>query len=207
MQFGQLKRREFISLLGGTATAWPLAARAQQPVRMRRVGILLFAKDDLAVISPFLQGLQALGYVDGKTIVIEYRRRRSGVDKRLPQAADELVRLQSGRDLFVWGRTGPPIVKESNGNHPDRCGREQRSRRERACGEPGAARWKYHGRERTSTTKLAGKAVELIKDAAPRMSRVAILWNPNHVDPEFRETQRVAPDLSVQSPNRWKCGE
>jgi putative ABC transport system substrate-binding protein len=46
--------------------------------------------------------------------------------------------------------------------------------------------------------QLAGKAVELLKDAAPFVSRVAILWNPNHTDPEFRETQRVAPTLSVQ---------
>ena len=53
--------------------------------------------------------------------------------------------------------------------------------------------------------QLAGKAIELLKDAAPWVSRVAILWNPDHTDPEFRETQRGAQTLSFHS-NGWKCG-
>ena len=69
-----MKRRDFISFVGGAAaTAWPLAARAQQAKRMPKVGILLFAQADLAVIDPFVRGLEALGYVDGKTVSLEYR--------------------------------------------------------------------------------------------------------------------------------------
>jgi putative tryptophan/tyrosine transport system substrate-binding protein len=67
-----LKRREFISLLGGAATAWPLAARAQQPERMRRIGVLMsLAADDpggQARLTAFLQGLQELGWADGRNI-------------------------------------------------------------------------------------------------------------------------------------------
>jgi hypothetical protein len=77
MQFDQLKRREFITLLGGAAAAWPLAARAQQGNRMRRIGVLLtLATDDpegQARIAAFLQGLQQLGWTDGRNVQIDTR--------------------------------------------------------------------------------------------------------------------------------------
>ena len=64
-----MRRREFITFLGGAA-AWPLVARAQQLARMRRIGVLLFAAEDRAAINPFVSGLEALGYIDGKTVAI-----------------------------------------------------------------------------------------------------------------------------------------
>src|SRR5262249_58303059 len=63
-----IKRRDFIALCGGAAVGWPLAARAQPAARMRRIGILLFAGREQEGISPFLQGLEALG-----SVTIEYR--------------------------------------------------------------------------------------------------------------------------------------
>jgi putative ABC transport system substrate-binding protein len=70
-------RREFVSLLGGAAVAWPLAARAQQPERMRRIGVLLAAAADdaefQARIGAFLQGLQQLGWTDGRNVRIDTR--------------------------------------------------------------------------------------------------------------------------------------
>ena len=70
MQFGQLKRRGFITLLGGAAVTWPLTARAQQPIsKMPRVGII----DPGAVWDPFRQGLRDLGYIEGRDITIEYQ--------------------------------------------------------------------------------------------------------------------------------------
>ena len=71
-----MRRREFITLLGGAAVAWPLAARAQQPERMRRIGVLMnLAADDpegQARLAAFLQGLQQLGWTDGRNVRIDY---------------------------------------------------------------------------------------------------------------------------------------
>jgi len=71
-----IKRRDFIALCGGAAVGWPLTARAQPAGRMRRIGILLLAGREQEGISPFLQGLEALGYIDGKTVAIETATRR-----------------------------------------------------------------------------------------------------------------------------------
>jgi putative ABC transport system substrate-binding protein len=77
MQFDRLKRREFITLLGGAAAVWPVAARAQQPERMRRIGILLpAAADDLemqARVAAFHQGLALLGWTIGRNVRIDTR--------------------------------------------------------------------------------------------------------------------------------------
>jgi putative ABC transport system substrate-binding protein len=76
MHFGQLKRREFITLIGGGAAAWPLAARAQQPQRLRRVGLLIAFPKDLefqGLIKAFKQTLDAQGWVDGKNVHFDER--------------------------------------------------------------------------------------------------------------------------------------
>src|SRR5262245_33683722 len=77
MRFDRLKRREFVTLLGGTVATWPLATQAQQPARMRRISVLInLASDDpeaLARIGAFLQGLQELGWAVGRNVGIDYR--------------------------------------------------------------------------------------------------------------------------------------
>jgi ABC-type uncharacterized transport system substrate-binding protein len=93
MQFGQLKRREFITLLGGAAAAWPLAARAQQGERMRRIGVLTAGplpddQDARANIAAFVEGLQQLGWVDGRNVRIDYRWGLGQADTIRRQAAD-----------------------------------------------------------------------------------------------------------------------
>ena len=73
-----MRRRDFITLVGGSAVAWPLALRAQQSGQMRRIGVLMpFARDDpegQARITAFVQGLQKLGWTEGRNLQIEYRR-------------------------------------------------------------------------------------------------------------------------------------
>ena len=88
-----MRRRDFITLVGGSAAAWPLALRAQQSGQMRRLGVLMpFARDDSeaqARITAFLQGLQKLGWTEGRNLHIEYRWDSGDLQK----AATELVAL------------------------------------------------------------------------------------------------------------------
>ena len=193
-----MRRREFIAFASGVAASsivWPLNARAQQPARLKRLGILLLTKEEQALFDPLFRGLEALGYIDGKTIAIEYRD-AEGKFERLPELANELVRLNPDV-IFSFSGEQAPIVKKATStipivvivsNDPVATGIVA------SLGRPGG--------NITGVTyvhdMLAGKSVELLKDTAPSVSRVAILWNPNHVDPEFRETQRAARTLGVQ---------
>src|SRR6476660_8946622 len=91
-----MTRREFITLLGGAAAAWPLTARAQQPQRMRRIGVLIpLAADDPQSqrrMTAFVQGLQELGWTDGRNIRIDSRWSAGDTD-RMRRHAAELVAL------------------------------------------------------------------------------------------------------------------
>ena len=103
MPFDQLHRRDFIMLLGGAAAAWPLAARAQQAERMRRIGVLSpLAADDReerARDAAFAQGLQQLGWIVGQNVRIEYRWGRGDAGK-LVCAIGVVTALFSGSSLF-----------------------------------------------------------------------------------------------------------
>src|SRR6516165_5426292 len=104
-----IRRRQFITLLGGAAAAWPLAARAQQADRMRRIGLLMGTADDRegqARVTALKQGLQELGWTDGRNIQIEIR--FGGADTgRIQAHAAELVTLAP--DVIVG--QGTPVIR------------------------------------------------------------------------------------------------
>jgi len=190
-----MRRREFIAGLSSAMALWPVAAPAQQVAKMKRIGILLYAKQDQAIIAPMLRGLEALGYVDGKNLAVEYRD-ADGNPERLAEAANELVRLKPDV-LFSFGGEQAPNIKNATAtipivvvvsNDPVESGLVA------SLARPGG--------NITGVTyvhdMLAGKSVELLKDTVPAASRVAVIWNPDHTDPEFRETQRASRSLNVQ---------
>src|SRR5262245_14304037 len=111
-----MRRRQLIGVLASAAVAWPLTVRAQQPRRVPRIGILLFTQQDLAIIRPCLQQLEALGHVEGKTISIEYRD-AVGKFERLPELAIELVRLNPDV-IFSFGGEQAPLVKRATASIP-----------------------------------------------------------------------------------------
>jgi|SRR5262245_30902484 len=111
-----MKRRKFIALVG-SAAAWPPVALSQQPpARLRRIGILLFSEADKVTINPFIRGLGGLGYVDGKTITIDYYDAEANYE-RLPELADRLVRTNP-EVIFSFGGEQAPIVKKATATIP-----------------------------------------------------------------------------------------
>jgi putative tryptophan/tyrosine transport system substrate-binding protein len=114
-------RRYFISLLGGAAIAWPLAAGAQQAMKMPRIGVLSPGRSDLPdptlnMLSAFLQGLQELGYTEGQNLAIE-RRYADGSSDRLRELAAELVRRKP--DIIVaFSMTAARPAKQATGTIP-----------------------------------------------------------------------------------------
>jgi putative tryptophan/tyrosine transport system substrate-binding protein len=113
----QLKRREFITLLGGAAVTWPLRLSAQQAERMRRIGVLMhLAADDpegQAHIGAFLQGLQEWGWAVGRNVRIEYRWAAGDAD-RIGKYAAELVALAPDIILAAGGAVVAPLLQATS---------------------------------------------------------------------------------------------
>src|SRR2546430_5967306 len=107
-----MRRRDFMALLGSAAATWPLAAHAQQPAKMPRIGIL----DDAPMWQAFRQALRELGYVEGQNIAYEYRY-GEGAPDRLATVADELVRRPV--DLIAtYGTPATHAAKEATATIP-----------------------------------------------------------------------------------------
>ncbi len=185
-----MKRREFITLLGGAAATWPLAVRAQQPAgRVYRVGYLTIAsrEQQLHLIKAFEEGLRSLGYRVGENVIIEYRF-ANGEMERLPALAADLVRL--GVDIVVTGAnpntvaamkatTTIPIVM-TNSTDPVSAGLVA------SLARPGG---NVTGlTQDTGGDEIWGKRLELLKETLPNLLRVGILWNPDFASNQSRLT-------------------
>jgi ABC-type uncharacterized transport system substrate-binding protein len=172
-----MKRREFITLLGGAA-AWPFAARAQQTRKVHRVGYLSggSATASLRYVEGFRQGLRDLGWVEGQNIVIDYRFAEGRFD-RLPDLAAELVRLRV--EVIVAGPTPPAMAaKNAAGTIPivmwgvgDPVGQGLIA----SLARPGE---NVTGLSFSVGWETFGKGLALLKETFPNVRRVAVLSNP-----------------------------
>jgi putative ABC transport system substrate-binding protein len=135
-----IRRREFITLLGGAA-AWPLAARAEQRDRVRRIGVLLPGVENAppvkARLSAFIQALAALGWTDGRNVRMDLRSGRNDIN-RIRALAQELVGLQPDI-IFTNAAPGrsPPAGDADDPDHLCERGRSRRQRHRRGAQSPG----------------------------------------------------------------------
>jgi putative ABC transport system substrate-binding protein len=176
----EIRRREFVAALGGAAASWPLAARAQQPDRVRRIGVLmgLDENDPLAktFLSAFIQALAGLGWTDGRNVRMDLR--WAGADiNRMRALARELVSLQPDISLptsipataAVQRETRTIPIVFATGIDPVASGIVAR------LNQPGGKITGFAMYEAT----LAGKWLELLSEIAPGLKRAAIMFNPD----------------------------
>jgi putative ABC transport system substrate-binding protein len=199
-----MRRREFITLLGGSAAAssvlWPLAVRAQQADRVRRIGVLLSgAADNLdaqARIAAFLQVMQQLGWTEGRNVRIDTRWGAGNADT-IRKRAEELVALVPDV-ILVTGNVGLAPMVQATRTVPivfvgvaDPVGAGLVDSMARPGGNvTGFIQFEY---------SLSGKWLELLKEVAPGVTRVAILRDPAIAAGigQFAVIQSVAPSLGI----------
>jgi putative tryptophan/tyrosine transport system substrate-binding protein len=169
-----MKRREFITLLGGVTAGWPLAARAQQGGKLPTIGLL---GNDAAVwaawTAAFMQRLRELGWTEGRTVAVEYRW-SEGRPERVTEIAEEFVRLNV--DVIVAYGTAVPTLKQVTSTIPtvfavaiDPLGAGLVA----SLARPGG---NVTGLSSTQLD-LAGKRLELLREVVPSLHRFAILFN------------------------------
>jgi putative ABC transport system substrate-binding protein len=196
-----MNRRDFITLLGGAAAAWPLAARAQQPERMPRIGVLVpVAADDpvfQAWVGAFLQALALLGWNIGRNVRIDTRWATTNAAEIRRRAA-ELVALEPDVILASGTSTVGPLLQTTRTvpivfpNIGDPVGAGFVASLARPGGNAtGFMSYEY---------SLSGKWLELLKEIAPGVTRVAVLRDPAlSIGPaQFGVLQAVAPSLRVE---------
>jgi ABC-type uncharacterized transport system substrate-binding protein len=175
-----VRRRDFITLLGGAAAAWPLAARGQQPEPMRRIGVMAtLAETDpvgQAYMVGFREGLQALGWSEGPNLRLEIRRATTDLES-IERSAKELVALQPDLILTQNTPTTAALQKQTRTipilfvNVSDPIG----SGFVASLSRPGGNITGFL----TFEFSIGGKWLELLKEIAPRVNRAAFMFNPN----------------------------
>ena len=173
-----MRRRDFIAAIGGVA-AWPLSARAQEPTRLRRIAVLTASTesdpDGQLRLAAFVQGLQKLGWTDGRNVRLDYRF-GAGEISRYHRFAVELVGLQPDAILAI-GTPAAEALRQATRSIPivftlvsDPIGAGLIE----SLAHPGGNITGFI----TTEPPLAGKLVQLLKEAAPEVKRVAFLYNP-----------------------------
>jgi ABC-type uncharacterized transport system substrate-binding protein len=192
-----IRRRDFITLLGGAAAAWPVAARAQQGERIRRVGVLGPADTPAARVAypHFLAELRKLGFREGENLIVDIRRIDQGVSKAYV-AANELVAAKTdvlvafGPELPLQAaaaaRPVTPIVIVANNYDPIARGYVK------GLAEPGGNITGLFSRQ----PELAGKQLALLAEAFPDRKRVAALWDVQSAD-QFAGAEDAARSLGI----------
>ena len=194
-----MRRREFISLLGGATASWPLAARAQQS-KIFRLGYLEpgVPPDPVAVNlrRQFLLGMRDLGHIEGRTFTMEVRYADGYLD-RLPALAAELLRLPI--DIFVvGGEASIRAAKQATDKIPIVM-----TLAADPVGSGLVANLRHPGGNVTGMSALAadlaGKRVELLKEVVPRAERVVVLWNSNNQSKvvEWKDTEIAARTVGL----------
>jgi ABC-type uncharacterized transport system substrate-binding protein len=200
-RYWALKRREFITLLGGAAVAWPLAARAQQRERMRRIGVLMaLAADDpegQARLTAFVQGLQELGWTDGRNVQIDYRW-PAGDAERIRRYAAELAALAPDIILAGGGAVVPSLLQATRTipivftQTPDPVGAGFVESLARPGGNVTGFMLYEYG--------IGAKWLELLKEIAPHVTRAAVIRDPTIASGigQWGAIQTAAPSFGVE---------
>ncbi|MGC1825098.1 MAG: ABC transporter substrate-binding protein [Pseudolabrys sp.] len=192
-----MRRRDVITLLGGAAASWPLAVRAQQAGKLPTIG---FLGADASAFAPwtaaFVARMRELGWIEGRTIAIEYRW-SEGRPERYAEIAGEFVRLKV--DAIVTVGSAVPIVKQATTTIPivfavgiDPVG----SGLVASLAKPGG---NVTGLS-LQANDLAGKRLELLRQVVPQLRRLAIMFNAGNSQPalEMRDTQAAAYTLGLE---------
>jgi putative tryptophan/tyrosine transport system substrate-binding protein len=208
-----MRRRDFIKVIGGAAVAWPLAASAQQPTRMRRIGVLVtqLAADDpewQTRSTAFVQGLQQLDWTVGRNLRLDFRFGLGNAD-RLRSYAAELVALVPDILFAAGGGALPALQRETQtlpivfANTTDPVGAGYVA----SLARPGGNATGFMAME----FGLSAKWLELLKQTAPGVTRVAVLRSPGAGagTSQFAAIQAVAPllGIEVRAVDRSDAGE
>jgi putative ABC transport system substrate-binding protein len=195
-----MRRRDFIKVVAGSTVAWPLAARAQQPERMRRIGVLTGASaddpDNKTVLAAFHLGLQQLGWTDGRNVRIDTRWAGGDADRTRKYAA-ELIALAPDVILTTGSSTTGPALRATRTVPivfvivPDPVGSGFIDSLSQPGGNAtGLMQFEY---------SLSGKWLELLKEITPGVTRALVLWDPTITAGigQFAIIQSVAPAIGV----------
>ena len=195
-----MKRRNFITLLGGAA-AWPLAARVQQPERLRQIAVLMGSADDtegLRHLTAFREELQKLGWTDGRNIQTDYRWAAGDAD-RMRTFAKEVVKQRPDVMLIETTPQVAAFMQESRAipivfvNVSDPVG----SGFVTSLSRPGGMVTGFISNE----PSLGSKWVQVLNDIAPHVRRIGFMFNPNtapYVEPFLRSAETAAATYGVE---------